>query len=253
MWRYIFPFRGELSEIKPLSNKVEVFSRHCFFSTISAHKKRFPTFSREACAQNLIQTLDHSQANLTFLLDTARGKEHFIQRQTSYPLITFDAGTEAKAFLALLDHVESLHLHPDTIVYFVEDDYLHRPGWLDILIEGFSIPGVDYVTLYDHKDKYYFPQYQDLKSKIFLTETSHWRTVPSTTQTFAARMKTLKKDLPIHRRFSEQSDITADHEKFSLLTRLGSTIISPIPGWSTHAEPEFASPRFNWESLLQTT
>ena len=106
--------------------KLEVFVRHCFFSTISQHKKRFPDFSREKCHQNLINTIDKAKANLTFFLDTAKGQDHFIKREEN--VIEIQAGSEATSFLKLLDHIESLSLHPDTVLYFVEDDYLHRAG-----------------------------------------------------------------------------------------------------------------------------
>ena len=33
--------------------------------------------------------------------------------------------------------------------YFLEDDYLHRPGWCDVLLEGFTVNNASYVTLYD--------------------------------------------------------------------------------------------------------
>jgi hypothetical protein len=162
--------------------------------------------------------------------------------------VEINQGTEAGAFLALLDYLESLSLHPETPIYLVEDDYVHREGWTDVLLEGLQIPGIDYVTLYDHKDKYTDPMYQNLTSKLLLTQSCHWRTIPSTTQTFAARWKTLQRDLSIHRRYSRNRKISADHQKF--LT-LGATLISPIPGWSTHAEPPFASPGIDWETLLQ--
>ena len=235
------------SESNPFHGKVEVFSRHCFFSDVSAHKKRFPGFSRQICHQNLLDTIDFSRANLHLILDTAKGEDHFLKGQAT----EIKAGSEAGAFLQLLQLVEERNFHPDTLLYFVEDDYLHRPGWLDVLLEGISIPGVDYATLYDHNDKYFFPQYKELKSKIYATRSCHWRTIPSTTQTFAVRWSTLKRDLPIHRRFSENRKISADHEKFSLLTRRGTAIISSIPGWSTHAEPEFASPCVDWNELIQ--
>ncbi len=223
--------------------KLEVFVRHCFFSTISQHKKRFPDFSREKCHQNLINTIDKAKANLTFFLDTAKGQDHFIKREEN--VIEIQAGSEATSFLKLLDHIESLSLHPDTVLYFVEDDYLHKAGWVDVLFEGIAI--ADYATLYDHKDKYS----QNLKSQIFHTKTCHWRITPSTTQTFAVRWKTLREDLPIHRKFSQGRQISQDHQKFLQLSKRGRVLISSLPGYSTHAEPEFASPCCNWNQIQE--
>lgn len=233
-----------------MSKKIEIFSRHCVFSSISQHKKRFSYFSREFCYRNLLATLDPKKANLTFFFDGSR-KDHFLNGEKRFPVIEVEAGSEANSFLQLLSHVEKSNFHPDTILYFVEDDYFHRPGWIDILLEGFELPNIDYVTLYDHRDKYFLPMYQNLTSKLLITPSCHWRTTPSTTHTFAVRYKTLMQHLPIHRRFSEGRKISADHEKFCHLLAQGATLISSIPGFSTHAEPEFASPCLNWEQLTK--
>ena len=58
-------------------------------------------------------------------------------------------------------------MHDQTIVYFLEDDYLHRAGWADILLEAFTLDQADYVTLFDHQDKYTAPMYENLQSRIF--------------------------------------------------------------------------------------
>lgn len=224
--------------------KIEVFVRHCIFSSVSQHKKRYPQFSREACYRNLLQTIDLKKANLTFFLDGQK-KDHFLREENRFPVIEIQAGTESSSFLQLLDLVEKRRFHPETILYFLEDDYLHRPNWVEVLLEGFEIPGVEYATLYDHKDKYFHPSYVELKSQLFQTKSCHWRSTPSTTNTFAVRAKTLLEHLPIHRQFSEERKITADHEKFQKLNAL---LISSIPGFSTHCEPEFASPCYNWEN-----
>ncbi|MBS0625728.1 MAG: hypothetical protein JSS32_06730 [Verrucomicrobia bacterium] len=239
-------------KLLPPLGRIQIFSRHCISSCISQHKKRFDQFSREICYRNLLYTLEPQKADITFFLDLAKGKraDHFL-RETD-PVVEFRGGTEASSFLQLLDYVEKLKLHPQTVVYFVEDDYLHRDGWIDILLEGFSVEGAEYVTLYDHRDKYFLPMYKNLTSKIFFTPSCHWRTIPSTTHTFAVRYETLMRDLPIHRKYSEGRKISADHEKFSHLTKRGARLISPMPGWSTHAEPDFASPCVDWDKLLNT-
>ena len=239
----------------PHTGKIEVFSRHCITSSISQHKKRLPGFDRAKCYRNLLATADLARVNFTFFLDTARGdpRGHYL-----YPpggiegvVVELSEGSEAGAFLRLLDFVEKLSLDPGTILYFVEDDYLHRPGWIDILEEGFQIEGADYITLFDHRDKYFFPSYSKLRAQLFATASCHWRTTPSTTQTFATRFKTLIEDLPIHRRFSQKRAISADHEKFCYLGKRGRRLLSSIPGWSTHVEEPFASPCIDWDPYLR--
>lgn len=233
--------------------KIELFVRHCNFSEVSQHKNRIEGFSRQKCFENLLATLDPQRVKATFLLDTFHPTEnkHFLLQQSDFPVIEIQEGTETGSFLRLLDHVASLDLDPETIVYFLEDDYLHREGWVDVLLEGFSIPEASYVTLYDHRDKYFLPIYKELTSKIFHTSSCHWRTTPSTTNTYAMKYRTLMQHLPIHRQFSLDRKISADHEKFLELGRQGATLISPIPGWSTHIELNLTSPCIDWELFFQ--
>ncbi len=239
-----------LKQLFGVTPKIEVFVRHCHFSKVSEHKARLPNFSRQRCHENLLSTLDSKKANITFLLDTFHPSQepHFVLQQKEYPVIQISEGSETGSFLKLLDHVISLNLSDDTICYFLEDDYIHKNGWVDILYEGFTLPNADYITLYDHRDKYFL--YPDLASKIYHTASCHWRTTPSTTNTYAMKYKTLKRDLEVHREFSLNRKISADHDKFSKLTSQGATLLSSIPGWSTHAEPDYASPCTAWETLL---
>jgi hypothetical protein len=233
---------------------IEIFVRHCHYSSVSTHKKRLDNFSRERCLANLLATIaDQEKINLTFFLDTYHPMQeaHFLCSQSVYPVIEFKAGSEAASFLYMLEHVYRQKFLPETIIYFLEDDYLHRFGWPKILREAFTLPGVDYVTLYDHRDKYFFPQYAELKSRIFCTDSCHWRTTPSTTNTYAMLFKTLQKHIDLHRCFSLGRTITADHDKFCKLAEEEAVLISSIPGYSTHVEPEFASPCTDWDKILQ--
>lgn len=240
---------------RPIHGKIEVFARHCIVSKISQHKKRFDGYSREKCFQNLLSTIDRGQANLTLILDSFYGKpeEHFLAGFPHEKIVSIQGGTEALSFLLLLDYIASLPMHPDTVVYIVEDDYLHRPGWVDLMREGFLLPGVDYLTLFDHRDKYFLPTYSKLTSRLMISPHSHWRTTPSTTNTFAVRFGTLLEDLQVHQRFSRKRAISADHAKFCTLLRKNRILISPIPGWSTHCELEYASPLVPWESFFSSS
>jgi len=237
---------------KPVQENIQVFVRHCHYSQISAHKERYRSFNKELCLANLLDTIDDPKIEMTFLLDAFHVSEtpHFIHKQKRFPVLEMQGGTETASFLWMLDYVASQNFSDQTIIYFLEDDYIHRPHWCRVLRESFTLPGVDYVTLYDHKDKYFLPEYQNLSAKIFYTNSCHWRTTPSTTNTYAMRYKTLIRDIEIHRNFSLNRSISDDHGKFLKLNEQGSVLISAMPGWATHAEPKYASPCTDWEQVL---
>ena len=151
----------------------------------------------------------------------------------------------------LLNHVVEQNYSDDDIIYFLEDDYLHKPEWIDILLEGFEYIEADYYTLYDHPDKYWPEIWSKIPSYILTTPSSHWRTVTSTTNTYACKFKTLKKHFNIH---TQHCDLIAkwvkDHDKFTHLWNIGSNLVSSLPGYSTHVETGMLSPTINWEKIL---
>ena len=110
-------------------------------------------------------------------------------------------GSQAKSWQSTLEYVSNINFPEDQIIYFLEDDYLHRESWNKILLEGFDL-NVDYISLYDHLDKYKLPLYQKLQSKILISKSCHWRTVPSTTLSFAVKFKTFKKHFDIYKKFN---------------------------------------------------
>jgi hypothetical protein len=245
----MFSFWKKKVDFGVSAGPIEVVARHCVYSSVSQHKRRFEGFSREACFANFLETARGGGVRVRYFLDGAKAG-HFLEGMEGVE--ERRSGSEARAFLDLLEYLEGMRWEKGTIVYIVEDDYLHRPGWVEVLREGFEVEGADYVTLYDHRDKYFFKEYEGLKSRLFATRSCHWRSVPSTTNTFAVRYGTLMEDLKVHRKFSLGRKISADHEKFCALGKGGRMLISAIPGWSTHAEPDYASPCFDWNQLLES-
>jgi len=150
----------------------------------------------------------------------------------------------------------ALQLPEEDIVYFVEDDYLHRPGASKVLEEAFTLP-IDYVTLYDHPDKYMAPEdggnpkVIDLAeaSRVYLTKSCHWKETNSSTMTFAAKVKTLKRDVEVLRKHTSSAH-PHDYPMFLELTSsIGRRLISPIPGYSTHGETKWLTPLINWSAI----
>jgi len=234
---------------------IQVINRQCFQSLVSKDRKRPDGFSRKKCFESIVNGKWFDRlCDLTILFDNNRGplEGHFIEEyKDKFTIIEDSFGTEGASFLKVLDFIEKSDWPDDTIVYIVEDDYLHLNEWALFLIEAIHLTDLlkwqsGYVTLYDHFDKY-TKTYNGLTSNIFVTKSRHWRTTPSTTNTYAFRKKTLMNSIEIHRKFSTGCDVSKDHEKFLELADNGNLLISPIPAVATHCEYGLVSPIIDWK------
>lgn len=233
---------------------IRIFQRHCLFSSNSEHKERPVWFNREKIFDSFLSTLD-DRVELTCIFDCARGglEQHFLSKK-NVKVVSLEGGNDAISFLNVLNYVKEQNYNSNDIIYFLEDDYIHRPGWIDIMLEGFSYISADYYTLYDHPDKYgptsYPMLYEDLTSKIFATPSIHWRTIPNTTNTYACQYQTLIKHFDIHVKFCDLNEKwTKDSQKFHELWQVGSNLISCIPGYSAHIESNMLSPVIDWSKI----
>ena len=115
--------------------KIKVFVRHCNFSSNSVGKNKPDWFSREKCWDSLKSTSDEN-TEINVMFDGEPNKEHFLYNPSEgYNLICKHGGNDGKSFLNLLEYVYEQDIDDDTILYFLEDDYIHRSGWTDILRE----------------------------------------------------------------------------------------------------------------------
>lgn len=237
-----------------------------FFRTTSNHAGKFRPdwFSYEACFKTVLN--EFGTENVTVFFDGAEETvQEYIRTSGVRVVLAKEGGSETKSFRELLEYLKDssalLDSEPldkgsplDEIVYIVEDDYLHRPGSSKVLSEAFEGTNIDYATLYDHMDKYFYGYFEKFaigfKTSLVPTKTCHWRTTPSTTNTFATRYKTLMDDFDIHMKYSPISEKTSrDHEKFFELWKKGRSLVSSVPGYSTHVENELMSPCTDWEAL----
>jgi hypothetical protein len=145
----------------------------------------------------------------------------------------------------------------DTIVYFLENDYIHKPNSNDIIIEGINLGG-DYVSLYDHPDKYipasrggnpYIEDDGGEVTKVYLSNSCHWKLTNSTTMTFASKVSTLKEDESILRKWTNMGHYPRDFDMFMELRENGKSLMTSIPGYSTHGETAWLSPLTDWGNL----
>ena len=151
----------------------------------------------------------------------------------------------------------ALKQNEETLVYFLENDYIHKPNSDKILLEGIEL-GAEYITLYDHPDKYIpasrggNPQIDEdggEYTKLFLSKSCHWKITNSTTMTFASTVKILKDDESILRKWTNMGHYPDDYKMFLELREKNRILVSSVPGYSTHGETAWLSPLTNWSEL----
>lgn len=157
-------------------------------------------------------------------------------------------------FMYMLDKVLAESDDSD-IIYFLENDYIHRIGADTILLEGIKL-GADYVTLYDHPDKYIDPSYggnpycnggaED--TRVYLSKSCHWKITNSTTGTFASSIRCLRRDYNIIKQYANNV-YWSDYNMFLDLRNLERILISCIPGYSTHGETNWLGPLVDWSTI----
>lgn len=217
----------------------------------SYKKERFQNATKKGCLDNFLK---HFPANeITIYADNVKDETYDWINTYGVSVVRTNGGSSAAGFRIVME--EALKLDDNETVYFVEDDYLHLDNSRKVLLEG--LERAHYVSLYDHRDKYIpasmggNPFIEDDAAevtKVFVTNTTHWKLTNSTTMTFATKVSTLREDSGIWRKYTNGT-YPHDFKCFLELRENGRTLATPLPGYSTHCEPMWASPLTDWASL----
>lgn len=210
--------------------------------------------NNENCLANAIKTF--GSENFIIIADNISEEtfsmicKYVKSKQITKVSVGHGAGTFNLALNFALERLED-----EEIVYFLENDYLHKPESKKVLEEGFNL-GASFVSLYDHPDKYLEPvqggnpycEGGAEDTRVYITNSCHWKITNSTTMTFAARVKTLKKVEPILRQHTSGT-YPDDFKMFLELRHNNELLITPIPGYSTHGEIAWLTPLTNWSKI----
>lgn len=228
--------------------KIEIFYRHC--QTNNIRSQRPVWFNHRNCFLNLLNSIDKHRhlVNLTVYFDGDPSDDFIMPYKDQFDLITVDHHSSLGSWLGLHKLLKQSKdkYDPNTVFYLLENDYLHQLCWVDSLQSLYSKYGssLNYVSLYDHNDKYFYSMYNDLQSKIYVNDDRHWRTVPSTCASFLIDYDTYYKDTDVWL-LGE-----ADHPTFVYLTsHRKRQLLTPMPSLSTHCMVNYLAPTVDWESI----
>jgi len=210
--------------------------------------------NNENCLRNAVEVFKNVKWSV-YADNVSTETDDMIQKYVTRSDIEYvSVGHGAGTFNLTLD--EALKYEDDEIVYFLENDYIHKPESLEIIKQGFEL-GASFVSLYDHPDKYLPPekggnpycQGGAEDTRVYLTKDCHWKITNSTTMTFAAKVSTLKRVESILRKHTNGTHPN-DFQMFLELRKNNELLITPIPGYSTHGETAWLSPLTNWEKYI---
>ena len=220
----------------------------------SGYNKIKPDYiNNELCLKNASEVF--TDAIWSVIADnTSEETNNMIQKYITRDAILYTSqGNGAATFNLALD--EALEYDNNEIVYFIENDYLHKPNSQKIIREGLKA-GAAFVSLYDHPDKYLSPENggnpycaggaED--TRVYLTESTHWKITNSTTMTFAAKVSTLKENEEILRKHTSTTHPN-DFGMFMELRESNKLLITPLPGYATHGETAWLSPLTDWSKI----
>ena len=230
------------------------------------NKRRYKNFNKKAIFKHFIETFGVDKSNIIVLADNTcdESYNYLISLLPENQVIRLDVKSGAFSFLYAVNYCIE-HYRDDTIVYLVEDDYLHLPGSAEILMEPFNeFPEVSYVTLYDHIDKYTHPwkskyvAHNGEITKVIRSRSVHWKYTSSTTMTFACRVRTMKEDLNEYNEHCH-TGYPNDFELFWDLCNMDNKpknkkriLINCIPTYSTHYEAGWYSVGVDWDAMMDS-
>jgi hypothetical protein len=220
----------------------------------SGYSKVKPAYiNNEACLLNALDTFSTEKHDWLVIADNVSEATKQMLERYVLNIKHVSVGHGAGTFNLALD--EALQSPDEEIIYFLENDYLHKPNSDKIIQEGLQL-GASFVSLYDHPDKYLPPSQggnpyceggaED--TRVYLTESTHWKITNSTTMTFATTVSTLKRTEETLRKYT-QGTYPEDFKMFLDLREQGELLISSIPGYSTHGETAWLSPLTDWSTI----
>jgi hypothetical protein len=209
--------------------------------------------TNEKCLANAVKVFDDCEWSI-IADNVSKETSDMIEKYKSKDHILYvNKGNGAATFNIALD--KALTFDDGEIVYFLENDYLHKPDSRVILKEAFEL-GASFVSLYDHPDKYLPPSKggnpyceggaED--TRVYLTDSCWFKITNSTTMTFAAKVSTLKRVEPILRKHTSGTHPN-DFQMFLELREKNELLITPIPGYSTHGETAWLAPHTDWGKI----
>ncbi|WP_298551935.1 hypothetical protein [uncultured Parabacteroides sp.] len=217
-------------------------------------KEKLAFVNNENCLKNAISRFPLDKCSWLIIADNISDETYkmMLKYVSAENIWRVSIGNGAGTFR--LAYEKAMSLTKNTLVYFLENDYIHRKGALEALLEAAECSESEYITLYDNPDKYGYGNLNPFvkggeKTRVFLTRSTHWKFTNSTTMTFATFVDNLFRDKKIFWKWTN----TKHPYDFDIFIELGlknRKLMCPIPGYSTHGDIEYVTPIIDWKKEI---
>ena len=139
-----------------IKNKIHIFYRH--YNITGTELRRPQWFNYEKCFLRLLETIkDNDKVILHIVYDNKIQGYNWINKyKDNFKFIEFEGGSDWASFIKVGSILEAYNIQESDLIYILENDYIHVDGWVDKVFELFNtFSNLNYVSLYDHKDKYF--------------------------------------------------------------------------------------------------
>lgn len=234
------------------------FLRYSDESNRGKAKPRPEGFSKRKCFENFLDVFGADDVHVVADCVKPDTEEWLGSKGVTVHTTTFGNGGDS--FIHAIDLALRTARGDDEAVYLVEDDYLHLPNSRGILEEGLEFG--DYATLYDHPDKYMegsrankLVHGRGELTRLYRSRSIHWKITNSTTLTFATRIGCLRADRASYEKFcggGRSNDFAMfTHLRRRRLLKKGRTLLSSVPGLSTHVHLPWITPNPAIDALVE--
>ena len=189
----------------------------------AGYKKEKPDYiNNENCLANAVKVFGNPDDSRDFIVIADNVSEEtylmICKYVNSHQIFKVSVGHGAGTFNLALN--KALELDDNEIIYFIENDYIHKLDSQKIMED----------------------------TRVYLSDSVHWKITNSTTMTFAAKVSTLKKYEDTLRNFTKETHPN-DFQMFLHLREEGGLLLTPLPGYATHGESAWLSPLTDWSTI----
>lgn len=196
-------------------------------------------YSKQKCLKSFIDAVEFAGDEVGRVIFVHDGDGDILLNliPKKYEIVKIDVKNNLASLLKTFDIADEI----GGSIYFVEDDYLHKPE--SILEIAKALPELKLVTGYDHSEKHTRRYHNEYNFATTKKTSGIWETAEFACCTYAV-------DESIYKTIAStiRSIGLWDIKLFETLTRMGYPLWTPNPGLTTQVD-RYMSPGVDWEGF----